>query len=82
MANNPEQTFVVWSLSREEISVMLNEAIDRTNSKVKPFTQDDERLTDEVCEGIVSALWDVTVCDIDEVVDKEAEYFDAYIEEM
>jgi hypothetical protein len=78
MNRDPEQTFVVWTVTRKDIAESLNEAIERTGVKMKEFEPDDERLTDEECQVFAEAINDV-FCEVDELVDKEAEYYDEYV---
>lgn len=59
---DPKQVFIVRSYTREEIAESLNEVLDGTGIKVKHFTADDARLTDEFCEAFVSGM-DDAICE-------------------
>lgn len=78
---DPEQEFVVWTITRKDIASQLNEAIERTGCNVQEFADNDVRLSKHFCEGIASAINDV-FCGVDELVDKEAEYYDTYVREI
>jgi hypothetical protein len=67
---NPKQSFSLVSYSREAIASELNLAIEVTESDVSPFAPNDPRLTDQVCQGYVEAVYDAWT-NIDELMDVE-----------
>jgi hypothetical protein len=64
--NNPNQKFVVITVDRSTIAECLNNAIEASASEIPPFTADDGRLTDELCQSIADSLYDSYVDVADE----------------
>lgn len=62
MSRDPQQKFVAITFTRSEIAKELNEHIVNDSHDIEPFTEDDDRLTDELCEELASAMaqqyWD------------------------
>jgi hypothetical protein len=73
MPTNPEQVFVVQSVTRSEIADTINGVIQNEGWKIPEFTPDDDRLTDEVCQSIADGT-NEAICEVDDVVDKEYEH--------
>ena len=48
---DPKALFVISAISREGIAEELNGYRENTDFKIRPFTPDDTRLTDEICEA-------------------------------
>ena len=63
MPLNPDQEFVIDSVSRRDIAELANGYMEYTGSygDAEAVTSDDDRLTDEVCREYARAL-----CDIDD----------------
>lgn len=61
MPNDPSKLFAVVTVSRMSIADQLNSAITELEdpAAIAPFTDDDSRLTDEVCQAIADSLWEV-----------------------
>jgi hypothetical protein len=70
---NPDQVFVIQSVTRAEVADTMNGVIQNQAWKIPEFTPDDPRLTDEVCEAIAGGSFEA-ICETDDVVDKEYEY--------
>lgn len=49
---NPNKLFVTNTLSRAQIAQTLNEARDPSGSRELHLAEDDDRLTDEICQEI------------------------------
>lgn len=62
MARNPNQIFIVSSFSRKQIAAEARNILEYGDYK-HPFTQevadDDDRLTDEICQQYVDAISDI-----------------------
>lgn len=61
--HDPEQRFVVTSLSRSNIADMLNNVIDELEGDEdvpKRFTADDARLTDKLCQEFADDVFDAS----------------------
>jgi hypothetical protein len=75
--HDPNQVFVVYSCTREDIAGDLNEAIKNDEKEdirnIPLFTPDDPRLTDEFCQGIVDGLNDAV--NNDTTLEKEYEVY-------
>lgn len=58
---DPKKLFVIMTVDRETIAEMLNAALENTDGSmdhVNHFSEDDPRLTDEVCQDIANSLYD------------------------
>jgi hypothetical protein len=84
--HDPKKTFVIWSITRADIAASLNEANEDYNGEpkhdFKPFTEDDERLTNVICQEIADSLNDGVVCQLDDIPDKEHEVFEGVLESL
>ena len=58
---DPNQVFVVQSFRRQDIATVVNSMIKSERWDIRPFAEDDERLTDEFCTSFVEATEDTIV---------------------
>lgn len=72
------QRFVISDISRAQIAMSLNSYMeDHANGSLfKPFSVDDDRLTDEICQGYAKDLAGVTEVGLDIGEDSMAEASD------
>lgn len=75
---DPEQVFIIQTVTREAVADTLNGVIQSEGWDVPEFTPDDPRLTDDVCQAIADGT-NEAYCEVDEVVDKEYEYHREYV---
>jgi hypothetical protein len=75
--HNPHQLFVVATVSRAMIAENLNDVIVSSEmySNIEPFEDDDERLTDEVCQTIADQLYDLAAATSDMNEEDEREIY-------
>mgnify|MGYP003583094429 CR=1 FL=1 len=63
---NPNEQFVVVSLMRSQIASCFNDVIQDQQLTTRPFTDDDDRLTSDVCREAAAAWADVLDDDLSE----------------
>jgi hypothetical protein len=79
-----KKLFVIMTVSRESIAEMLNCALEDTDGSmdhVNHFSEDDPRLTDEVCQDIANTLYDA-MCNVDENDRAEHEVYSSALEQF
>lgn len=82
MSLNKDQVFIIDSLTREQVSEFLNEAIERHPQElhhIVEFAHTDDRLTDELCENVASIIKDVQN-EFDREEDRLAEQYEEMCE--
>lgn len=70
---DPEQVFVIQSMTRKEIAEAVNGVIQNESWDIPKLTDNDPRLTDDFCESYTECL-DSGICDVDDVVDAQYQY--------
>ncbi len=55
---DPNKVFTIMVTTRQAIAEELNAHIDAFGKEVEPFTPDDPRLTDELCQNIADNLYE------------------------
>ncbi len=55
---DPNKVFTIMVTTRATIAEDLNAHIDAFAKEIKPFTPDDPRLTDEMCQNIAENLYE------------------------
>jgi len=63
---NPNKTFVVVGITRDDIANCLNEEIMNEGLDVDIYEPDDQRLTKKVCQDIADQLGDIYDDDLSE----------------
>lgn len=82
--HNPHQQFVTGTISRAHIADSLNDILSNTDhfSSIEPFEDDDDRLTDEVCQMIADQLFDLTAATSDMNQEDEREIYAQALDEF
>lgn len=75
---NPDQVFVVQSMTRRCVAERFNEIIENDSLSIPEFKPDDARLTDEVCQAVADGSNDA-IAQVDEVVDQEYQLHHCYL---
>jgi hypothetical protein len=73
---NPNEKFIIQSISRVEIADVMNDVISFEALSIPPFTMDDARLTSVRCQQVADAMAKILDDDLSEE-DRNAENRDA-----